>query len=173
MPLVTPLTIYDLSVPRNPYLMEALYYMKFVKGVHEGTRRMRDTMAEMKLPHPEFEQKDFNYALVRVTLRNDIARRKKWIDRDASALIGAAISNMLDQHELRVINFIAENSQISVSQAQRLTGKSWPAASKTLKGLVDRGILEAVRKAGAERDPSARYKLRTPRQNGNENGNGM
>jgi ATP-dependent DNA helicase RecG len=130
--LITPENIYDNSHPRNPYLFEAMFYLNFVKCAHEGTRRMRDTMKAMELPTPEFEQKEMNYALVRVTLRNNIKHRKVWIDKDASAVVGAVLSHLLSEHEKRIINFIAEHGNISVSQAQRLTGKSWPAASKIL-----------------------------------------
>jgi ATP-dependent DNA helicase RecG len=161
-PLVTSENIYDMHVPRNPYLMEAMYYLNFVKCAHEGTRRIRDTMKTLGLPEPEFEQKQVNYALVQVTLRNNIAVRKVYVDKDASSIIGAVIAQTLNEGERRVINFLAENKQISVSQVQRLTGKSWPASSKLLKSLKDKGILTDVRKSkNKERDPSARYVLRT------------
>jgi len=160
-PLVTSENIYNMHVPRNPYLMEAMYYLNFVKCAHEGTRRIRDTMTGLGLPKPEFEQKEINYSLVRVTLRNNIAVRKVYVDKDVSSIIGTVIAQSLNEDELRVINFLAENKQVSVSQAQRLTGKSWPASSKLLKGLKDRGILNDVRKSQKkERDPSARYILR-------------
>jgi ATP-dependent DNA helicase RecG len=161
-PLVTSENIYDMHVPRNPCLMEAMYYLNFVKCAHEGTRRIRDTMASLGLPKPEFTQKEINYALVRVTLRNNIAVRKVYVDKDASAIIGAVIAQTLSENELRIINFLAENKKISVSQVQRLTGKSWPASSNLLKGLKKRGIVTDVRKSKKkDRDPSARYVLRT------------
>lgn len=165
LPLVTPENIYDMHVPRNPYLMDAMYYLNFVKCAHEGTRRIRDTMKSLGLPNPEFRQKEIDGALVRVTLRNNIAVRKVYVDKDASAIIGAVIAQTLSEDERRVINFVAENRNISVSQCQRLTGKTWPASSKLLKGLKERGILNDVRKSKSKkRDPSARYIL----QIGNE-----
>ena len=132
--------------------MAALFYLDFVKCANEGTRRMKQVMEAMGLPTPEFEQKEINYGLVRVTLRNNIKYRKAWIDKDARTL---------EENERRIINFIAEHGPISVSQVQRLTQKTWPAASKMLKGLVERGILEH-RKSPAlkDRDPGARYALK-------------
>jgi ATP-dependent DNA helicase RecG len=159
-PLVTPENIYDMHVPRNPYLMEAMYYLNFVKCAHEGTRRIRDTMAGFGLPKPEFIQEEINHDIVQVTLRNNIAVRKVFVDKDASSIIGAAIAKTLTIDERRVINFLAENRLISVSQVQRLTGKSWPASSKLLKGLKERQILDDIRKR-RDRDPAARYQLKT------------
>jgi ATP-dependent DNA helicase RecG len=161
MPLVTPENIYEYSQPRNPHFFAAMFYLDLVKCANEGTRRIRDSMAAMNLPLPKFEQKEISAGLVRVTLQNDVKHRKVWIDKDASAIVGEAISNSLSDHERRIINFIAEHGNISVSQAQRLTGKSWPAASKLLKGLKTMGILEDVRSAVLkDRDPGARYILR-------------
>ena len=57
-PPVTPENIYDTHNPRNPYLMNALYYLDYVKCAHEGTRRMRDFMKDANLPEPEFTQKE-------------------------------------------------------------------------------------------------------------------
>ena len=160
-PPVTPQNIYDMHQPRNPHLMAAMFYLDFVKCANEGTRRIRDTMHEMGLPKPEFEQKEINYALVKVTLRNNITLRKVWEDKDATAIVGAAIFNTMNQDERRVINFIAENGDISVSQAQRLTGlKTWHSAKKLLVKLKERGILDDKRNPVLDRDPGARFYLK-------------
>jgi predicted HTH transcriptional regulator len=71
-PPVTPENIYDMHHPRNPILMDAMNMLNFVKMAREGTRRMRDTMAESELPPPHFAQKDSAYSLVKVTLKNNI-----------------------------------------------------------------------------------------------------
>lgn len=162
-PLVTPENIYDVHHPRNPHLMDAMLYLDFVKAANEGTRRMRQTMSDMNLPMPEFVEKDHGYAVVRVTLRNDLKHRRVWVDSEASAIVGEALSRQLSQHELRVINWIAENKSINVSQVQRLTEKTWPAARKLLEGLVEKGILEEVRRAWLTRDTQARFLLKSRR----------
>jgi len=159
-PFVTPENIYESHHPRNPHLMHALQFLRFVKCANEGTRRMRDTMAIMNLPHPEFTQKDSGHAVVRVTLRNDIKHRRMWIDFDASKLIGEAKSRGLSQDEHRAINFVAEHGSINVSQFQRLTGRSWKSAKKTLKRLTDADIFAHIHKKNAERDPEAHFKLK-------------
>ena len=163
-PFVTSENIYEVHHPRNPYLMEAMFYLKFVKCAHEGTRRIRDTMIEMNLPQPEFEQKESGYASVRVTLRNRIKQRKVWIDSDASALLGEALSKTLSVHEKRVINFACEHGDISVSQVQRLTNRTWPSAKKVLDLLEQKGILYHNKRQGLERDPQARYVLKVHKE---------
>ena len=159
-PLVTPENIYNIHHPRNPFLMDAMLYLDFVKAANEGTRRMRDTMSAMNLPLPEFAEKDHGYSVVKVTLRNDTKHRKVWVDSEASAIVGETLSKQLTQHEVRVINWIAENKSINVSQVQRLTEKSWPGARKLLARLVERGILAEVRRSWLQRDPQARFILK-------------
>jgi ATP-dependent DNA helicase RecG len=159
-PLVTPENIYNVHHPRNPNLMDAMYYLDFVKAANEGTRRMRDTMSQVNLPLPEFEVKEVGHAILRVTLRNNIKQRKVWIDSDVGSLIGAAIAKDLNQDERRALNFVAEHGSISVSQLQRLTGRSWPSAKKLLAALGHRGIVEQKKRSSLDRDPQARFFLK-------------
>ncbi|MDQ3254843.1 MAG: putative DNA binding domain-containing protein [Acidobacteriota bacterium] len=161
-PLVTPENIYDMPQPRNPHLFAALFFLDFVKCANEGTRRMRDSMIASKLPKPEFEQKEINSGLVRVTLRNDIKHRRVWVDKDASTVLGAALAQTLSPNEKKVVNFVAEYGGISVSQAHRLTGlKTWHSAKKLLLGLKEKNILEDRRNPVLDRDPGARFFLKT------------
>jgi ATP-dependent DNA helicase RecG len=98
--------------------------------------------------------------MVRVTLRNNIKQRKVWVDKEASALIGASIMRGLNENQTRAINFAAEHGSIGVSQLQRLTGLSWPACKKILRDLAERGILEHRVRPKLDRDPKARYILK-------------
>jgi ATP-dependent DNA helicase RecG len=162
-PFVTPQNIYDSHHPRNPHLMNAMYFLDFVKCANEGTRRIRDTMATMNLPVPEFEQKQTGHAAVRVTLRNNIKQRRIWIDFDASKLVNEDLLPGLGQDDHRAINFAAEHSSINVSQLQRLTDRSWKSAKRLLAKLAEKGILNHVHDPAKERDPEAHYVLRAPK----------
>lgn len=156
-PFVTPENIYEMHKPRNPRVMDAMFYLDFVKCAHEGTRRIRDSMVNFNLPNPEFAEKKLLTPLVRVTLRNNVKQRKVWKDKDASHIVTDAIWKTLTEHERHIINFIAEYGSIGVSQVQRLTGKSWPASSKMLKNLKGKGIIVDNRKPNVERDPGCRW----------------
>jgi len=161
-PLVTPQNIYDVHKPRNPYLMEALLYLDFVKCAHEGTRRMRDTMDEAKLPAPEFRQVDAaTTPLVRVVLRNDVRQRRAWVDADVTFVVGESVMKDLDEDEKRAINFAAEYGEVSVSDVQRLTKRSWPSSKRLLSRLVVKKILEHRIRKDLDRDPQARFVIRT------------
>jgi len=163
-PMVTPSNIYDSHIPRNPNVMEAMWYLDFVKCANEGTKRMRNEMKKMELPDPEFRQDQGDHLSVLVTLRNKYKQRKVWLDADAAAVVGAKIFATLTDHERQVINYLAEFEKVSVSQVQRLTALSWPAARKLLDGLMNSGILDHIHKEGADRDPAARFILRQSRR---------
>lgn len=159
LPFVNPANI-EMHHPRNPQLMDAMFYLDYVKCAHEGVRRMRATMEELSLPLPEFSQKETSHASVKVVLRNNIEHRKVWLDSDATAIVGAVIFKQLSTYEKRVINCAAEYKSIGVSQTQRLTGLSWPASKKLLDNLVGRGLLIHKKRDQLDRDPQARYYLR-------------
>lgn len=159
-PLVTPENIYDMHQPRNPKLMDALFSLRLVQCAHEGTRRMRDTMRSMSLPAPEFIQKEISGVVVRVTLRNNIAARKIFLDSDAAKLVGEAIFKTLSENERQVINYLAEHKFVNVSEAQQLTGRSWPFVKQMLANLASKGILHHIHN-GSVRDPRALFTLAT------------
>jgi ATP-dependent DNA helicase RecG len=163
-PFVDPQNIYSMHVPRNPRLMEALFFLDLVKMSREGTRRMRDTMQNMGLPAPEFSQKQISHALVRVTLRNKIAQRKALVDFDVSKLISEAIAADLTEREKRLVNWIAERQTITINGAVKLLGISWQSAQKILFSLCKKRILQYVRFREFEkdvRDPKAFFRLRS------------
>lgn len=159
LPHVTSENLYGTSHPRNPKLMHAMYFMKYVKMAAEGTRKMRDTMKEMQLPEPKFSQKEISYSRVRVTLTNNIRLRRLWVDADATAIVGAALIGTLTENEIRLVNFIAEHGKINVVEGVRLTGLSWETTKKALAKLASRGILEHVHRTDLERDPQAHFRL--------------
>ena len=97
-PLVTPENIYDVHHRRNWWLMDALYFLEFVKCENEGAKRIRRAMVDMELPEPEFEQKQVGAAVVRVTLRNNQAARQTWVDADVSTIIGVERAEELVGH---------------------------------------------------------------------------
>jgi len=163
-PFVTPDNIYDMHQPRNPKLMDAMFYLDYVKCAHEGTRRIRDTMAEMQLPEPEFRQSEIGHSIVRVTLRNNIKQRRAWIDQDVSQIIGESLAADLSEDEKRALNWAAEHETIGISDANKLLGLSWPAAQKLLLGLARKRVLQYIRFKPFEhnvRDQRAFFRLRS------------
>lgn len=159
-PFVTPENIYDMHQPRNPHLMDAMFYLKFVQCAHEGTRRIRDYMKKSGLPEPIFAQKEIGGALVQVILKNDIDHRKVFVDTDAFNVLGEALAKSLNDAERRIVNFVAENRTINVTQTSNLIGRRWQACKKILTSLVERGMLDHVHSAKIERDSAQYYTLK-------------
>lgn len=124
---------------------------------------MRESMLRMELPPPEFIQMSGNYHTVVVRLRNEVKQRKVWLDSDTLEVVGETLFKTLSQDEKRIINFIAEHGEISVSNAVRLTQRSWHSSRNLLRNLVTRGILTSThrefRVKSSGRDTAARYKL--------------
>ncbi len=77
-PFVTPENIYDMHHPRNPQLMDAKFYLEYVKCGNEGIAVSAIPWAAMSLPKPEFSQRqsEVGNAIVRVIIRNNIKRHR-------------------------------------------------------------------------------------------------
>lgn len=159
-PLVTPENIYEMHVPRNPHLMDAMFYLRFVLCAHEGTRRIRDSMNRLGLPAPVFSETTSTSAFVRVVLKNDVDHRKQFVDSDAFQVLGESLSKSLNEYERRIVNYVAEHNTINVTEAARLGGRRWQAAKKALIGLVQRNILDHVHSRTVERDANAYFVLK-------------
>lgn len=158
-PPVDETNIYEFHNPRNPHLMEALFYFGFVKCAHEGTRRMRDLMKDSELPPPEFTQKEVGHHQVHVTLRNNFEARKTFVDASAAKVLGEALFSKLEPREKMVVNYVAENGAVNVSDANRVLQCDWRTARNVLDRLAERGVLERV-SSGRDRDPKTHYRLR-------------
>lgn len=156
-PPVTAENIYGFHNPRNPYLMDALFYFGFVKCAHEGTPRMREAMGSYGLPYPEFSQREVGHHQVHVTLRNNIAARKAFVDADAARLLGQKVFAGLSERQRLVVNYVTERGSINVSDANRILQCDWRTARNVLDDLVEKRIFDRVSATGKERDPKKRY----------------
>lgn len=159
-PMVNPENIYDVHSPRNPHLMDALFYLKFVLCEHEGTRRIRDSMTKLGLPNPLFQEIASTAAMVRLTLRNNVEHRKQFVDTDAFEVLGEEIASSLSDQERRIVNYVAEHQTINVTEAAKLTGVRWHTVKKALERLATRGVLDHIHDPVVERDRYAYFVLK-------------
>ena len=75
-------------------------------------------------------------------------------------VVGDSVMKDLNEDEKRAINFAAEYGEVSVSDVQRLTKRSWPSAKRLLTKLVVKKILEHRIRKDLDRDPQARFAIR-------------
>lgn len=161
VPPVTEQTIYYTRASRNHHLMDALRILGYVRMSREGTRRMKETMAEYQLPEPEFKQEALHGVVVRVTLKNDQQSRKRASNRDVALHFGVEVWRKLEEHEIKLAAYAFRNGKIQVSEAQRLTGRTWASSKKDLERLVKKEVL-AFQAGTYIRDSKAHYVLAKP-----------
>ncbi|OEC93275.1 MULTISPECIES: ATP-binding protein [unclassified Rhizobium] len=146
--------------PRNPFLMFVLREYGEVRCISEGTKRIRRELQNAKLPPISYLESPSS---VTATMYNDVVNRTNTLDSEAYKILGEAISFSLDLEERKIINYLAENHKINVSQALRiLSTADWHTAKNRLHRLAKRGILDFV--TTKDRDPSAHYRLAQKKQ---------
>lgn len=158
VPPVNEKTIYSMRASRNHHTMDALRFLGYVQMAREGTRRIRDSMASYNLPEPEFRQETVHGVAVRVTLTNDHETQKRSSDGDVARYFGVDKWKLLQEHEIKIAAYTYRNAQIQVSEAQRITGRTWSTSKKDLERLCRKGLLKFV-PGEYTRDPRAYYTL--------------
>jgi ATP-dependent DNA helicase RecG len=158
VPPVNERTIYNLRASRNHHFMDAMRYLGYVQMAREGTRRIKESMAEYNLPEPEFRQEALHGVLVRVTLLNDHNVRSRSSDKDVALYFGVDQWKLMQDHEIKIAAYAFRNKTIQVSEAQRLTGRTWATSKKDLDRLCRKGVLE-FSAGDYSRDPKAHYQL--------------
>ncbi len=158
VPPVNENTIYHARATRNYHLMDALRYLGYVHMQREGTKRIRQSMEEWGLPDPVFRQEALHGVTVRVTLRNDHISRKRSTDRDVAIHFGVETWRTLQEHEITIAAYAFRNGEIQVSEASRLTGRTWQTSKKDLERLVAKGVI-IFEPGRFMRDPKATYKI--------------
>lgn len=158
VPPVNEQTIYVTRAARNHHLMDALRYLGYVRMAREGTRRIRESMAQYDLPDPLFKQESLHGVVVRVTLMNDHETRKRATSKDVAGYFGPEVWKELNEHERKIMAHTFRNKRIQVSEAQRVTGRTWATCKKDLERLTVRGLL-TYDSGKYPRDPKAVYLL--------------
>ena len=158
-PPVNESNIYDVRASRNPFLMDGMYLLDYVKMAREGTRRMAASMEEYGLPAPEFVQETVHGLLVRVVLKNDSEYRRRAGATEVIDAFGEELWKLLDEDEQKLAEIAVRNGEINVSDAQRATGRTWHTAKKKLAKMVTKGALIHVHNQ-SDRDTRAHYRPR-------------
>lgn len=158
MPPTTAGTVFDAHNPRNPNLMWALYYFDYVQCAFEGTRRMRQEMRDANLPDPRFAQKQVGTFQVSVTLENDQEHRKQYVRTEAAASINPDLYASLTESEKILVNYLADQDKVNVTDAGLVIGRDWRAAKKVLDSLHGKKIIS--QSAGKARSRHRFYYLR-------------
>jgi len=86
---------------------------------------------------------------------NDQETRKRPTDRDVALYFGV---ETWKEHEIKLAAYAFHNGIIQVSEAQRITGRTWATSKKDLERLVAKGVL-TFELGKFIRDSRAFYKL--------------
>jgi ATP-dependent DNA helicase RecG len=158
LPPTTAETVFDAHNPRNPNTMWALYYFDFVQCAFEGTRRMRALMREANLPDPIFVERTAGTFQVSVTLKNDAEHRKQFVRTEAAADINPDVYASLSQSEKMIVNYLADQGRVNVTDASLVIGVDWRGTKAILDELEEKKVI--ARSVGKTRSRHRFYCLR-------------
>jgi ATP-dependent DNA helicase RecG len=135
-----------LSIPRNRFLAERLYYIKYIEHWGKGTNRIVEAMREEKLSDPIFEELSGG---LNVTLMGPGKAFEKVIEDQKLHKLD------LNDRQKKAIKFIKQHGEISRKQYVDLAGISVRQANRDLNDLINKKVVASI---GSGR--SLRYKWR-------------
>lgn len=138
--LPPPLTLNKLkgkhdSIPRNPLIAKAFFWIKFAEDVGSGTSKIVQWCKEWGLPEPTYEEAGGSF----VTVFNNP-------EQDESIQIGSEKRSEIgsEKRSEKIIAAIKENPTISAQQIAQAIGITSRAIEKHLSNLKNKGVLKRV-----------------------------
>ena len=117
------------SMSRNPLVFGLFTRMHVVEKVGSGVPRMRELMKDAGLPEPIFSNKGF----FTVTFMKRVKPQSANGDR---------LNDRLNSREKRVIQILEDTPGLRTNELSSMIGVSIPTLSRTLKNLIDLGLIE-------------------------------
>lgn len=121
-----------LSIPRNRFLAERLFYIKYIEHWGKGTIRIVEAMREQKLSDPIFQELSGG---LNVTLKGPGKAFTKAIEDQKLHKLD------LNDRQKKTIEFIRKHGEISRKQYVDLVGISIRQANRDLNDLVAKKVI--------------------------------
>lgn len=138
---------------RNPRIARTLVEFGWVRELNEGVERIYTEMQKMLLNDPVFTEPDRTKVLL--TLENNIVARTVRQGESLRSRIPAESLEGLGEYELAAVRFAFARGRVTARGLAELTGRSQRSASRTLKALAEKGILNWH--GSATNDPAQYY----------------
>lgn len=121
------------SVPRNPLIVHIFYLAGFIEEMGSGTGRIIENMKKAELPEPEFREEMGGFS---VYFRKDIYT-KEYLKE-----LG------LNDRQIRAVMYVKKNGKITNKEYQELVNTTKRTATRDLKDLTVKKILEQIGETG-------------------------
>jgi len=113
------------SIPRNPLIARAFFWVKYVEEVGTGTNKIVKWCKEWKLPEPEFEETGTSFVL---TFRR--------------FYVSESLLEILNERQKKAVRYLMEKGKITNREYQRLcAGLNRETIRKDLNDLINRKII--------------------------------
>ena len=117
------------SIPRNPLMAQAFFWIKYAEAVGTGTKKIVQWCKGWGLPEPKYEEAGGSFVLT--------FRKSKFSEEDIAAL-------GLNERQQKAFFYLRENIQISNQEYRELNNIGKNAAVKDLNELVEKGVFRVT-----------------------------
>jgi ATP-dependent DNA helicase RecG len=125
------------SIPRNSLLADKLFLIKYIEQWGRGTNRVMEWMKEENLPEPEFQNITGGFEVTLIGPGKSFERK---IEKQKLHELD------LNQRQKKAIEYVTEKGNIKRADYIKINNVSHTTASKELKDLVQKDILQIIGK---------------------------
>ncbi|MCL0030308.1 helix-turn-helix domain-containing protein [Thermodesulfovibrionales bacterium] len=119
------------SIPRNPLIARAFFWVKYVEEVGTGTNKMIRWCKEWELPEPEFEDTGTSFV---VTIRKSRLTEEYLISLE------------LNERQRKAIEYLIQHKYITNREYREINGIGKVVSAKELNIMVKKDILRRIGK---------------------------
>lgn len=122
------------SIPRNRFLADRLFLIKYIEQWGRGTNRIVDETRENKLPEPEFKNYSGGFAVV---LHGPGKSFEEEIEKEKLHILE------INDRQKKAIDYINKQGNITNREYRNINKVGRVTALKELSDMVDKGILKS------------------------------
>ncbi len=152
---VTVQNIYKQHFPRNPFLMQGLLSLGYVKSASEGMDRIKEEMQILGLPEPKLIN-DKEGVIFSINLFNNIENRRLRSESEELQKINHAVFRELNATQKKIVQFIAQNKKVQTGDVVKTLEIPRPTITMNL-GILEKGGY--INRVGAQKGPKVKYVL--------------
>ncbi len=133
------------SIPRNPLIAKAFFWIKFAEDVGSGTSKIVQWCKEWGLPEPTYEEAGGSFVTVFHNPEQDSHRMlpEKHGER-VGEKVGEKVGERLSKNQGKILEVIKNDPIVSAQKLSELIGISQRKIEKNISKLKERGFLKRI-----------------------------
>ncbi len=142
--LPSPLTVENLkrkhdSIPRNPLIAKAFFWIKFAEDVGSGTSKIVQWCKKWGLPDPIYEEAGGSFVTIFHNPKQDES-----VQKTSEQKVTVKVTEKVTVNQKKIIEYISKNANITIAELSKLVAISERKIKVNIMKLKQKGLLKRI-----------------------------